>query len=443
MMENEPGRKEPYAVVLSAGYSSRMKKFKPLLPIGGVTAIELLTSQIRAAGITDIIVVTGYGRELMLPVLNRNGLAEVYNDDFAGGMFSSIKAGIHKGREMFPAARGCFLMPVDCPLISRDVIIKMKKEIADGAAGSKEEIDAESSDPKEESNAEVSGNDDFYVPVFEGKKGHPIFIPAMYFDEICSYDGGGGLKAVTDRYWDKMVRVDVDDEGCLLDMDTPEGYEEILAFFESGGQRMEITELAQGRRIFLIRHGQTQQHSQKMMIGQYDVQLDNLGRQQASEAAAALALYELDTDVIYASDLKRTAETAEIIRKKLSGKDDTLKGDRADIHVEFVKGFREIRLGKWDGLPISEIRERYPEEYERRGRDIFTFKMGNGFENFYDLQYRAVKALRKILETDVRRDIVIVSHSGVIRALENNLRGLRVDDTWESIPKGGFRLIKM
>ncbi|MDO5491934.1 MAG: histidine phosphatase family protein, partial [Bacillota bacterium] len=101
---------------------------------------------------------------------------------------------------------------------------------------------------------------------------------------------------------------------------------------------------------------------------------------------------------------------------------------------------REIALGEWEGRSIREIREQFPEDYACRGKDLFTFKTGNRAENFYDMQYRVVKAMRRILEEDYGRNIIIVAHSGVIRALENNLKGLRVDDDWEPLPKGGMRV---
>ena len=69
------------AIILAAGYSSRMKSFKPLLPIGELTAVERLMSSVRAAGIDDIIVVTGYSRERLQPVLNMSGAEEAYNED--------------------------------------------------------------------------------------------------------------------------------------------------------------------------------------------------------------------------------------------------------------------------------------------------------------------------------------------------------------------------
>ena len=401
------------AVILSAGYSSRMKRFKPLLKIGETTAVQKLVRSVKDAGIGRIVTVTGYSRELLRPVLDSEGCIEAYNADYDSGMFSSIKTGISKARELYPDAAGYLVMPVDCPLISAETV----RTVAEHAGHD-------------------SGGEDFFVPVFEGKKGHPLFVPKFYAEEICSYDGPGGLKAVTDKYWDRMVRIPVSDEGCLLDMDTQESYSELLEFYRSGCVRKDLQELACGRHIALVRHGETMQHAEKMFIGQYDVPLNEKGRMQIAQSAEQLAADFACPRVIYASDLSRTMESAEIIlrtfREKNNGK-----------YPEIVKapGLREINLGKWDGQPVSRIKAEFPEEYRRRGEDMFIFKTGNKSENFYDLQYRAVKTLRKILENDDSKEIIIVAHSGVIRALQNNLEGKRVNDEWTPVPKGGFVVI--
>lgn len=401
------------AVILSAGYSSRMKRFKPLLPVGETTAVQTLVRSVKDAGIGRIVTVTGYSRELLRPVLDSEGCIEAYNADYDSGMFSSIKTGMSKARELYPDAAGYLVMPVDCPLISAETV----RTVAEHAGHD-------------------SGGEDFFVPVFEGKKGHPLFVPKFYAEEICSYDGPGGLKAVTDKYWDRMVRIPVSDEGCLLDMDTQESYSELLEFYRSGCVRKDLQELACGRHIALVRHGETMQHAEKMFIGQYDVPLNEKGRMQIVQSAEQLAADFACPRVIYASDLSRTMESAEIIlrtfREKNNGK-----------YPEIVKapGLREINLGKWDGQPVSRIKAEFPEEYRRRGEDMFIFKTGNKSENFYDLQYRAVKTLRKILENDDSKEIIIVAHSGVIRALQNNLEGKRVNDEWTPVPKGGFVVI--
>lgn len=422
-------------VILAAGYSSRMQAFKPLLPVGDMTAIERSIAALKGAGVRNIAVVTGHNRENLQPVISKAGnIIEAYNEDYAKGMFSSIKTGLAAVRENFADAKGIFLMPVDCPLISSNVLKTLMNSI-DTA-------------------------DFFYVPVFEGKKGHPLMIPTSYIDEICGYDGNGGLKAITDKYWDRMIRVPVSEEGCLLDMDTPEGYEEIKEFLETGCERTPLQELAKGRRIFLVRHGQTRQHREKMFIGRYDVPLAEDAQADIKDTAekivqeqntvdkrktvAVATLY--DRIAIYSSPLKRALQTAEIIRDELK-KFELFNEDPAEVaggikvHVE--ENLQEISLGRWDGRTIREIKEEFPEEYERRGRDIFAFKTGNKSENFYDVQYRAVRAFRKILQEDDAKNIIIVSHSAVIRSLENNLRGYRVDDDWQQLAKGDYRVIEI
>lgn len=397
------------AVVLAAGYSSRMGAFKPLLPVRGVPAVCGLLAALESAGVDRVVVVTGFESDRLQPVVEAVGAAAVYNGRFKEGMFTSIQAGVEAVRRMYGKVGGVLLMPVDCPLISSDVV----KAVIDSAA------------------ADTAGNS-FHVPVFEGKKGHPLYIPHCYLDEICEYEGHGGLKAVTDKYWDKMIRVPVADEGCVMDMDTPEGYQEITDFVKSGCVREKLCSLAAGRRIFLVRHGETMQHSEKMFIGQYDVELNDKGRGQILQMAELIASYAPAVSRIYSSPLKRAAQSARLVADKLC-----LNEDR----ICEVRALTEINLGSWDGKPVREIREKYPAEYRRRGDNMFLFKTGNKSENFYDVQYRAVKALSRILREDNAEDIIIVSHSTVIRALENNLNGLRVDDDWQNLPKGSFRIV--
>ena len=71
-----------------------------------------------------------------------------------------------------------------------------------------------------------------------------------------------------------------------------------------------------------------------------------------------------------------------------------------------------------------------------------AYKMGEGSENFFDLQYRAVKALIRILKKDPFPDLILVTHSGVIRALDNNLQGRDISDEWKPVGNGQVRIVK-
>lgn len=433
--QSESYREKYGAVILAAGLSSRMKAFKPLLPVAGHTAIEGLIESAKAAGIEDITVVAGHNREELEPVLAPWGVKIAYNPDYETGMLSSIKTGLKAAAESGKEAY--LLMPVDCPLISTRV---MREIMCNG----------------------VGSQSTFCVAAFEGKKGHPLLVPTQFIDEICQFEGEGGLAAITDRH--NVIRVETGEEGCILDMDTPEGYEDIKTFVAKGYSREKLELLTARKRIFLVRHGETEQHDEPMFIGQYDVPLNDEGRRQAEVVAAEIA-EAMREDVeaealgmdkfgreplpaierIYCSDLARARETAEIICSKIN---EMLP---EPVSVKAISGLREINLGPWDGKSVGEIKEKYPAEYERRGKDIMTFKLRGkseipgaigSTENFYDLQYRAVGALREVLRFDDAKDIIIVTHSGVCRVLEQNINGLSVDDPWEPMEKGSFRMFE-
>ena len=68
--------------VLAAGFSSRMGSFKPLLPLNDETVIERVLRVSKAAGIRQRVVVTGYNREALAPLLEKNGAVEVRNPRF-------------------------------------------------------------------------------------------------------------------------------------------------------------------------------------------------------------------------------------------------------------------------------------------------------------------------------------------------------------------------
>ncbi len=434
------------AIILAAGLSSRMQAFKPLLPVDGRPAIEGLIETAKAAGLSDITVVTGHNRERLQPVLARHGVAEAFNEDYESGMFSSIQAGLAKASQTAAAENavkdGYLLMPVDCPLISVSVLRAVMDAVLAAAA-------------------DKTGADAFAVALFEGKKGHPLYIPGSRIEEILASDGTGGLAAITDKYADSMIRVETGEEGCLLDMDTPEGYEDIKRFVAKGFAREKLELLTARKRIILVRHGETRQHDEPMFIGQYDVPLSEEGCAQAQAAGqeiVKLMAEDVEAELlgmdkfgkepmpaierIYSSDLVRAMETADIIADAINKAYPQLtEMTGGPVRIKRDPGLREISLGSWDGRPIREIAEQYPEEYERRGKDIFSFKM-RGAESFYDMQYRVKAAFRNILRNDDAKDIIIIAHSGVIRALENSIRGMQVSDPWDPVPKGDLRMLE-
>lgn len=134
--------------------------------------------------------------------------------------------------------------------------------------------------------------------------------------------------------------------------------------------------------------------------GQLDPPLSDEGRVQAERLGARLAAHRFVA--AYTSDLKRAAETADVI------------GRRAGLTARPMKGLREIFLGEWEGLRTAEISERHPEAWAR-WVDEPDWDVVPGGEGAAAFEKRVTAALDKILERHDRGDVLVVTHGGVIQ----------------------------
>jgi probable phosphoglycerate mutase len=195
-------------------------------------------------------------------------------------------------------------------------------------------------------------------------------------------------------------------------MDTPADYQRVLDYLREG--ETDLSALAKDRRVILVRHGETVRHPGPIFMGHYDPQLSPVGFSGAILVSSRVAMLAPRVTRVYSSDLRRAAATAAAIAGNL----------RVGMRLE--PDLRELSLGAWDGRLIEDIKAAYPEEYERRGRSLLTFKTEGG-ENFYDLRYRAGRRLAEILKKDRSRDILIVTHAGTITALRSAITGEEMD----------------
>lgn len=190
------------ALILAAGYSSRMGEFKPLLNFDGKPVIEWAISSFRKAGITDIRVVVGYQADKLFPVLHQLKVSPILNENYEMGMFSSIQAGL---RSFATEADAFFLLPGDIPLIKKRTLEKMLKIF-------------------------YQNKYDVILPAFLSRPGHPPLISGNCFNRILNHDITGNLRSILQEYKDKTCQVEVADQGILMDMDTLEDYQNLLQY---------------------------------------------------------------------------------------------------------------------------------------------------------------------------------------------------------------------
>ena len=425
--------KDIAGLIIAGGYSSRMGDFKPLLPVKGKPLIEDRILSMVKSGISPIFVVTGYKREeleaIIKEIKSRIPLAikvvVIHNPDYDKGMFASIKAGmgeiINYGENNI---NGVLLLPVDYPLINETHYAKLY-------------------------DAWLGKSDQFAVPCYYGKKGHPLLIPKRAWSEIVSYEGDKGLKGITNAYEDRceILRVEMKDERVLLDMDTPSDYNMILEWDPK--DTLENRLLGFKGRLFLVRHGETELHKEKIFLGQTDVHLSDIGRIQAANVAEELKLWKLTDPLLLSSDLSRARETAEIIRDNIkliniNPEKQSQAGDDSTFDMDVIEepAYRELNLGTWDGQYISKIKAERLEEYEKRGLNLLAYKSGYEGENFYDLQYRVMKRLGEYVKKYPSRDLIIVAHSGGIRIILCNLMGIPLESMKDFfVPRGSLNVI--
>ena len=120
------------AILTAAGQSKRMGRLKPLLPWpdgsgSNVTLVQYQVSQLKAAGISEVIIVLGHRASEVIPLLQNTNALYVVNPDYMAGKTTSIKAGLTR---VDSAAKTIVLLAVDQPRpasIIREVVAAHKK----------------------------------------------------------------------------------------------------------------------------------------------------------------------------------------------------------------------------------------------------------------------------------------------------------------------------
>lgn len=161
-------------------------------------------------------------------------------------------------------------------------------------------------------------------------------------------------------------------------------------------------------RVYLIRHGATELSAEDRFAGAVDVLLSDTGRNQARLLGQRLAGDRICA--VYASPMKRTVETAELV------------AEPHRMQVTRVDELREIAHGRWEGRTRAEVAREFKEEYDRWEHDPYTFAPLGG-ESGLQVTARALPALLQLVEKHEGMPFIVVSHKATIRLLLSSLIG--------------------
>lgn len=153
--------------------------------------------------------------------------------------------------------------------------------------------------------------------------------------------------------------------------------------------------------IYFVRHGETILTPDRKFSGSGKLNPPLTPEGQAQARALAGEIEKLKPEILVASPLQRTKETAEIIAS-------TVK-----LPIVFDEAWYECGFGLWDGMSIDEVTNTYPVEYQAWLASSAYVPPGG--ESYDELGWRVDEAIDKLAAKYPGKRIVVVSHNGVIK----------------------------
>ena len=173
-------------------------------------------------------------------------------------------------------------------------------------------------------------------------------------------------------------------------------------------------------KLCLIRHGQTDWNLEGRYQGQSDVSLNATGRAQAQRISQILK--QQPFAALYASDLARARETAEII------------GEFCALPVRLDPRLREIHQGEWEGQLSTVLQTRYADLWQQRLSDPASARPPGG-ETIAQVAARAYAALDEIAARHVGQSVIIVSHGLTLSIVICKTQGIAIGQAYNHIPE--------
>lgn len=174
-----------------------MGQAKQLLPLGEKTAVSCCAESILLSGIRDVIVVTGRDDKGIRDTLRGLPVQFANNNCPESDMAQSVRIALSM---IDRDSMGVLVCLADHPLVQPETIRTLLQKHLEAA-------------------------ESIIVPCFQGRRGHPSLFPSVLIREIFS---APSMREIISRNAERVLQVDVPDEGVVLDMDTDDDYRRVL-----------------------------------------------------------------------------------------------------------------------------------------------------------------------------------------------------------------------
>jgi len=176
-------------IILAAGEGKRASGYKLSRYVMGKPMLQWVIEMVIKSNIRQSIIVTGKEREFAEGLATMYGMQTVHNECYSSGMSSSIIKGI----ERLPTDTDGFAiilgdMPYLKPKTLNNLIDSFSKSM-------------------------------IIVPVFKGRRGHPVIFPISYKDAMYSIKGDVGARYILESNEALIKKIETDDQGVIRDID--------------------------------------------------------------------------------------------------------------------------------------------------------------------------------------------------------------------------------
>lgn len=161
--------------------------------------------------------------------------------------------------------------------------------------------------------------------------------------------------------------------------------------------------------LTIVRHGETIENAQEIIMGQRGGTLSEKGIEQAKKTAEKLK--NEDFNQAWSSDLKRCVDTANFILNF-----------HPNLSLQTTPLLREVNYGKFQGQPSATI-----QPFFKQMPDFLSGKIPGG-ESHLDMFVRTLGFVNELLDRSPQQNILLVTHTGPIEAIRASVEKATKDN---------------
>jgi molybdenum cofactor cytidylyltransferase len=184
-------------IILAAGKSRRMGSPKQLLRLGDRTLLDLVLDNVRKSSVEEIILVLGSSAAEIQQQVSTQGVKVVMNPTYEEGMGSSLRAGI---AALDPRSQAALIVLADQPCVRPMTLDRLIEH-------------------------HRNTRPHIIIPTYKGFRGNPVLLDRSVFPQVMEIQGDIGCRAIFGNHTENISKLEVDDPGILLDVDTGADFE--------------------------------------------------------------------------------------------------------------------------------------------------------------------------------------------------------------------------